>query len=73
VKDPKGYLIPGAKIEIQNLGTGLTENLTSDASGSFISTPLPLGNYKVSVSTGGFETEEKGGLTLQVSDLLHGL
>lgn len=70
VKDPKGYLVLGAKIAIQNQGTGLTQNLTSDATGSFISTPLPLGNYRVSVSSSGFETEVKEGLTLQVSDRL---
>ncbi|WP_158944694.1 TonB-dependent receptor [Granulicella sp. S190] len=70
VKDSNGYLVPGAKITIQNQGTGLMQNLTSDLGGSFISTPLPLGNYKVTVATSGFEAEVKEGLTLQVSDRL---
>jgi len=70
VKDSNGYLIPGAKITIQNQGTGLTQILASDSGGSFISSPLPLGNYKVTVATTGFETEVKLGLTLQVSDRL---
>jgi Carboxypeptidase regulatory-like domain/TonB-dependent Receptor Plug Domain len=68
VRDSKGYLLPGAKITIENQGTGLVQNLVSDSSGNFISTPLPIGNYKVSVSNDGFATQVKEDLTLQVSD-----
>jgi hypothetical protein len=69
-KDTNGYVITGAKVVIQNVGTGLIQSLTTDGAGAFISTPLPLGIYKVSVSATGFESEVQEGLTLQISDRL---
>jgi hypothetical protein len=68
VTDSSGGVIQGASIVISNEGTGLTQTFTSDGRGSFTSRPLPIGNYEVSVSAKGFETQVKAGLTLQISD-----
>ncbi len=59
IKDPKGAVIVGAKIEIT--GGDLTQPivLTSDSQGHFASPDLKPGKYTVRVTQTGFETGEE--------------
>jgi hypothetical protein len=54
VKDNTGAVIPGAHILVQNTGTGLTTNTSSDSQGIYVSPPLHPGNYNVIVEASGF-------------------
>jgi hypothetical protein len=54
VKDHTGALIPNAHVSIQNAGTGITTNTTSDSQGIYVSPPLHPGDYKVIVEAPGF-------------------
>lgn len=67
VTDPSGALVSDARIQISNLGTGQKAELTSNASGSFTSAPLPPGNYKVQISAKGFNTQNQT-VTVQVGN-----
>ena len=48
VKDESGAVIPGARVTIRHVQTGLTRELSTDASGFYRAISLPSGNYEVS-------------------------
>jgi hypothetical protein len=54
VTDPTGAVIRGAVVNIQNPVSGLTRSTTSDSSGHFQFTNLPLNPYHLSISAPGF-------------------
>lgn len=54
VKDSSGALIASAHVTVQNIGTGLTTNSTTDSQGIFVSPPLRPGDYNVVVEAPGF-------------------
>ncbi len=47
VTDPQGAPVPGAQVEIVNQATGLSRTVTTNASGVFAATQLPVGTYDV--------------------------
>ena len=67
VLDANGAAIPGATVEIKNLGTNLTRTITTDEEGRFVALSLPPGKYSVTVSNKGFAT-----LVLESTDLTVG-
>ena len=54
VKDHTGAVIPNAHVSLQNAGTGITTNSTTDSQGIYVSPPLHPGDYKVLVEAPGF-------------------
>src|SRR5215469_9701406 len=54
VIDPKGAVVPAAKITITNNATGATYTQTSREDGSFTVAGLPIGTYKMTISSAGF-------------------
>ncbi|HKQ51577.1 MAG TPA: TonB-dependent receptor, partial [Pyrinomonadaceae bacterium] len=54
VTDPNGAVLPGATIEVKNLETNLTKNVTTDEDGRFSFLQLPSGRYSLSVTKDGF-------------------
>ena len=69
VKDEKGAAVAGAKIEIINSITGITERrATSDGSGGFNAAQLPTGNYRLVVSATGFSKAEVADVTVNVTE-----
>jgi hypothetical protein len=55
VKDPSGGALPGARVTINNVGTGLTRSLTADAHGEYVAPSLPPGTYTVAGEMNGFK------------------
>ena len=55
VVDPKGAVIPSAKITVTNVATGAVYTQTSRSDGEFSVLALPLGVYKLTISASGFE------------------
>jgi hypothetical protein len=55
VKDATGSSLPGAKIIIRNLGTGVDTNAIANSEGSFITPTLPIGRYRVRVEATGMK------------------
>lgn len=56
VFDPTGAVVPTATVVAKNVATGIeTTRQTTDA-GTYVVSPLPPGEYKVTVSASGFQT-----------------
>lgn len=67
ITDTSGGAIPGAKITLQNVDTGQTQAVTSNASGLYSVSPLPPGHYSATVEKDGFQTYVQKGITLTVN------
>ncbi len=66
VTDSSGAAIPGASITITDTDTGTVRKLTSDDSGNFSASALPVGHYTADASFTGFQSESQK-FTLEVS------
>src|SRR6266849_1740043 len=56
VTDAQGGVVPGAKVSVRNLGTGIAVETTTNAAGAYAVTNLGPADYEVSVSSPGFST-----------------
>src|SRR3979409_799546 len=56
VSDANGGSVAGATVTVRNLDTGLVKTEITHADGGFEISPLPEGNYSVSVTFTGFKT-----------------
>src|SRR5262245_7014355 len=54
IKDPTGAAVQGATVNVKNIGTGLERTVTTDSSGSFSASVLPVGTYVVTAKAQGF-------------------
>jgi len=63
VRDAQG-VIPGASVKVVNVGTGVTQQLTTNNSGYFEAPLLIAGTYEVLVEMTGFKTLRRTGVTL---------
>ena len=66
ITDPSGSVVPNAEVVIKNSATGITKNITTNADGFYSAANLVPGNYEVSVSATGFNTEVKKGIVINV-------
>jgi hypothetical protein len=71
VSDQSGAVIPNAKVVLQNMGTSVGTELTTDGTGFFIAPVLSLGKYRVTVTAPGFKTVRQEGINLSVADRLN--
>jgi Carboxypeptidase regulatory-like domain len=70
VTDTSGAVITNAVITVTELGTNTKTTVKTDVQGSYIATPLRVGNYSLTVETPGFKTETRTGIVLRVQDRL---
>ena len=54
IKDPSGAVVPAAMIQVSNLATSISFKTTSNDSGLFDFSVLPLGRYELSAEKNGF-------------------
>lgn len=71
VTDPSGAVVPNATVSVTQVETGTTRTTTSNASGLFVVTNLPVGNYSLSTAAHGFKNFEAKGIRLDVNDRLN--
>ncbi|MGA8153824.1 MAG: carboxypeptidase regulatory-like domain-containing protein [Terriglobales bacterium] len=64
ITDASGAAVTGAMITVRNTGTNLMETSTSNSVGVYIITPLPPGNYTLTVEQKGFERYVQQGIVL---------
>src|SRR5579872_2958473 len=50
VTDTQGAAIPGAKVTVTNVGTGVSWDAVTDSRGAYRVDDLPIGNYSVTVT-----------------------
>jgi hypothetical protein len=71
ITDSSGASVKGAVVTLTNTDRGQdVRTLTTNSSGFYTATSLPLGTYSVKVSAGGFKGEVVTGLVLHVNDAL---
>jgi carboxypeptidase family protein/TonB-dependent receptor-like protein len=66
ITDPSGRVVPQAQVSIENVSTGITTSVTTNSDGFYIAANLLPGEYQVTVSAKGFNTEVKKGVSLTV-------
>jgi hypothetical protein len=59
VTDPSGAAVAGASITIKNPVSGYTKSATADDAGTFKFNDVPMNNYRVSVTAGGFQPSQQ--------------
>jgi len=68
VVDHSGAVLPNGVVTIINLGTNAKTVVKTGADGSYIATPLKIGNYTVGVEAQGFKAVTRTGIVLNVQD-----
>ncbi len=66
VVDPSRAPVPGARVVVRNLATGVERNAVSNEAGYYAVSALPAGRYSITVSHEGFSTYGVPELVLQV-------
>jgi len=66
IRDATGALVSGAKVTVHDVDHNLTFNFTTNESGEFVSGPLPVGKYEVTVEKAGFKKAVSNVVELQV-------
>ena len=67
VEDSSGAVIPDAKVQITNTGTGQSKEISTSADGSYSFTDLQPGTYSVAVSAKGFRTARAQEVTVTIN------
>ena len=69
VQDASGAVIAGAKVNVVNEATGQAlRQVTTDSSGTFTATLLPVGNYSLEVSAPGFATSKISAIVVRITE-----
>lgn len=68
ISDATGAVVPGAEISILEMNTGILVEKQANASGVYVSGPLKVGMYEISVATDGFKTAVRSGVEIHAGD-----
>ncbi|HEV2424266.1 MAG TPA: TonB-dependent receptor [Terriglobia bacterium] len=66
INDASGAVIPGAKVDLVNVQTGLTLTATAGNDGAYIFTPVKIGSYRLEAQAQGFEKAVQDNVTVQL-------
>src|SRR5262249_54992009 len=66
VRDSTGAVVADARVTARNTETGFAQTVTSDATGSFLFSRLPVGGYELRVEKPGFSAYVQSGIQLTV-------
>ena len=69
VRDQSGDVVVRASIGLRNLDTNQTYTTTSNASGYYILTNVPPGNYELTAQSSGFRKYDQTGIVLRVAQV----
>ena len=67
ITDPSGAVVPGAKVVVRNVATGLERTTQTSADGSYSVSELPIGSYSVTVTQSGFQSSVTSGVVVDVA------
>jgi hypothetical protein len=68
VSDSSGAVVPGAKVDITNVQTGITRSTTASSVGTFEFPLLNPGTYRLTVEFAGFVKSVREGIVLDVAE-----
>jgi hypothetical protein len=69
ITDPTGAAIVGAAVTARNLDTNIELTGTTNSTGDYVITPVPAGNYTLSVAATGFDKAVTKAIELQVGQI----
>ncbi len=67
VSDPQGSVIPGARLTLINLQTGVRSNTETNLAGNYRFQNVPIGSYSLTASADGFSRKQMDSFTLSVN------
>ena len=67
ITDSSRQTVPGAKVTVENTGTGLGRTFTTGDDGAYLFPALPVGAYRLTVEKTGFSRYVQEGITLDVN------
>src|SRR5438552_3489435 len=67
VTDSSGASIPGAKVTIENQGTGTKQEFTTNSEGRFYLAQVLIGLYRVTVEQAGFQKYVQSDIRVDVA------
>ena len=70
ITDPNGAVVPGSKVEIKNIDTGIVSTATTGEDGAYSFPLLPPGKYALTVTKENFNTAVREGIQVRVADRL---
>lgn len=70
IEDAGNARVPGAKVTLTNIDTGLVLTQTSAEDGNYMFSPVRIGHYSVSVTAPGFTTTTQSNLVLNLQQHL---
>ncbi len=68
ITDPSASVVPGAKVIIRNIETGVVTETTSNADGYYSAPPVAPGNYEIRVQHEGFKSVVRSGVGLHTDE-----
>ena len=69
VLDPSGAAVSGAKVEVLEVRTGVTQQAATDSTGIYRFTTLLPGTYKVTINAAGFSTQETPNVPVKANEV----
>ena len=70
ITDPNGAVVPGSKVDIRNLETGIVSSATTGEDGAYSFPLLPPGKYQLTVTKENFNTAVRDAIQVRVADRL---
>ncbi len=70
VKDTSGGSIAGAQVTLTNQDTGVTQSMTTNASGEYIFAPIKIGTYSLTAEFQGFQKVQQKNVSVDVQQKL---
>src|SRR5207247_6647761 len=67
ITDPAGAGVPDASITATNAQTGETRRVTTNATGTYVLYPLPVGDYTLEARKEGFKAVTRSGIRIDVN------
>ncbi len=70
VHDKTGAAVVGATVNVRQIETGATRELTTGNDGRYYAPSVPVGSFVVTVSHEGFQTDQRSGISLAIGQSL---
>src|SRR5215510_7157967 len=69
VTDQSGAVVTGAKVEAQNIGTGVSTSVVTDERGAYLFSSLQAGLYKVTITSANFKALAQENVRVEVNTI----
>src|SRR6476620_4962574 len=67
VTDTTGAVVPSGSVTAIQVDTNFTRTATTDNSGKYVISLLPVGNYRIEITAPGFKKFEQSGIVLDLN------